>query len=143
MLRAQAGEAADLDAVHPRLREELAGFDAALRDDLNTVKALTHLESVVSMKKVPAPDKLAVALKMDEALGLQLATITRAELRVRPRDAAIEPAEIEAELDRRQQARADKDFAESDRLRDALIERGIEVMDGDPLRWEWKVALGG
>ncbi|MFT3966799.1 MAG: cysteine--tRNA ligase, partial [Sphingobium sp.] len=143
-LRAAAGEpAGDLDAVHPRLCEELAGFDAALRDDLNTVKALTHLESAVAMKKVPVPDKLAVALKMDEALGLKLATITRADLRVRPKDAVIGEAEIEAELDRRQQARADRDFATSDAIRDALAARGVEVMDGDPLRWEWRVALEG
>ncbi|MET0366505.1 MAG: cysteine--tRNA ligase [Sphingobium sp.] len=142
-LRANAGEATtELDAVHPRLREELEGFDAALRDDLGTVKALTHLETVVAMKKVPAPDKLAVALRMDEALGLQLATITRAALRVRPKDAVIAESEIEAELDRRQQARADKDFAASDVIRDGLIARGVEVMDGDPLRWEWAVRLG-
>lgn len=143
-LRALAGEAtADLAAVHPRLKEELAGFDAALREDLNTPKALTHLESVVAMKKVPAPDKLAVTLRMDEALGLKLATVTRGELRLTPKDAAIAEGEIEAELDRRQQARVDKDFAASDAIRDALIARGVEVMDGDPLRWEWTVALGG
>ncbi|HEX7873390.1 MAG TPA: cysteine--tRNA ligase [Sphingobium sp.] len=142
-VRANAGEAtADLDAAHPRLKEEMAGFDAALRDDLGTVKALTHLETVVAMKKVPAPDKLAVALHMDEALGLQLATITRADLRVRPKDAVIAEDEIEAELDRRLLARADKDFAASDAIRDGLIARGVEVMDGDALRWEWAVRLG-
>src|SRR6185369_14844691 len=42
-LRAAAGEPeTDMAAIHPRLREELAGFDAALMDDLNTVRALTH-----------------------------------------------------------------------------------------------------
>ncbi|HTH27850.1 MAG TPA: cysteine--tRNA ligase [Sphingobium sp.] len=127
--------------VHPRLQAELDAFDAALRDDLNTVKALTHLEAVVAMKKVPVADKLAAALSMDAALGLKLATITRADLRVRPRDAAISEAEVEAELDRRQQARANKDFAASDAIRDELLARGVEVMDGDPLRWEWKTAL--
>ena len=136
------GDSADLSSVHPRLREELAAFDAALRDDLNTVKGLTHLETVIAMKKVPAADKLAVALKMDEALGLKLATITRAELRLRPSDAMIEEGAIEAELDRRQRARADKDFAASDAIRDALIAQGVEVMDGDPLRWEWRIDLG-
>jgi len=142
-LRLSAGEpATELAALHPRLKEELAGFDAALREDLNSPRAITHLEAVVAMKKVPAPDKLAVALKMDAALGLMLGTITRADLRVRPKDATIAEMEIEAELDRRKQARADKDFAASDAIRDALIARGVEVMDGDPLRWEWRVALG-
>jgi cysteinyl-tRNA synthetase len=142
LLRAAAGvDVSDLAAIHPRLKDELAGFDAAIRDDLNTAKALTHLEAVVAMKKVPAAEKLTVALAMDLALGLKLATITRAELRVAPKDAAITEAEIDAELDRRKQARDDKDFAASDAIRDALIGRGVEVMDGDPLRWEWRVAL--
>ncbi|HEX7821270.1 MAG TPA: cysteine--tRNA ligase [Sphingobium sp.] len=143
-LWAAGGEAtADLVAVHPRLKDELAGFDAAIRDDLNTARALTHLEAVVAMKKVPAPDKFAVVLAMDAVLGLKLAAITRADLRVRPKDAEMEEAAIEAELDRRKQARDDKDFAASDSIRDALIAKGVEVMDGDPLRWEWRVALGG
>jgi cysteinyl-tRNA synthetase len=80
---------------------------------------------------------------MDQVLGLNLLNLTRADLRVRPKDAVVEEAEIEAELDRRQQARVDKDFAASDAIRDALLARGVEVMDGDPLRWEWRVALGG
>jgi cysteinyl-tRNA synthetase len=53
----------------------------------------------------------------------------------------ITEAEIEAALDRRQQARANKDFGTSDAIRDELIAKGVEVMDGDPLRWEWKIEL--
>jgi cysteinyl-tRNA synthetase len=90
---------------------------------------------------VPAPDKLAAVLRMDEALGLKLGAITRADLRVRPKDAVIDEAEIETALDRRQTARADKDFAASDAIRDELLAKGVEVMDGDFLRWEWKVEL--
>ena len=26
-------------------------------------------------------------------------------------------------------------------VRDALIARGVEVMDGDPLRWDWRLTL--
>jgi cysteinyl-tRNA synthetase len=138
---AEGQATADLSAVHPKLRPDLEAFGAALRDDLNTPRALTHLDAVVAMKKVPAADKLAVILKMDMALGLKLDTITRLDLRVRPTVSLVEDAEIEAELDRRQQARADKDFAASDAIRDALLAKGVEVMDGDQLRWEWKVNL--
>ncbi len=135
-------EVGTIESLHPKLRAELDGFDAALRDDLNTVKALTHLEAVAAMKKVPAPDKRALIQRMDEALGLKLDSITRADLRIRPKDAGITEAEIDAALDDRQAARAEKDFAASDRIRDDLIARGVEVMDGDPLRWEWRIALG-
>ena len=37
-------------------------------------------------------------------------------------------------------ARAAKDFATSDAIRDELAAEGVEVMDGDPLGWEWKLA---
>ena len=40
---------------------------------------------------------------------------------------------------RRKQARASKDFATSDAIRDDLTASGVEVMDGDPLGWEWKL----
>ena len=39
----------------------------------------------------------------------------------------------------RKAARAEKDFARSDALRDDLAARGVDVMDGDPLGWEWKL----
>jgi len=78
---------------------------------------------------------------MDQALGLGLLNLSRSDLRVRPEAADITEAEIEAELDRRQQARGAKDFTLSDQIRDALAARGVEVMDGDALRWEWRVAL--
>jgi cysteinyl-tRNA synthetase len=96
---------------------------------------------VLAMKKVPVDDKLRLAAAMDMALGLNLLTVTRADLRMAPKDAAITQSAIEAELDRRQAARADKDFAASDAIRDALLAKGVEVMDGDPLRWEWAIRL--
>jgi cysteinyl-tRNA synthetase len=130
------------DDVDPKLAPVLTQFDTALSSDLNTPLALTALDEALAMKKVEPAQKLALVAAMDTALGLNLLTLTRADLRLRPKSATITEAEIEAELDRRQQARAAKDFAASDAIRDALAARGVEVMDGDPLRWEWKVDLG-
>ncbi|HET8613150.1 MAG TPA: hypothetical protein VFL92_10330, partial [Sphingomonas sp.] len=45
-------------------------------------------------------------------------------------------------LDDRQQARAARDFSVADAARDRLKTAGVEIMDGDPLRWEWRPALG-
>ena len=42
-------------------------------------------------------------------------------------------------LARRREARAAKDFAASDAIRDELSAQGVEVMDGDALGWEWKL----
>ena len=76
---------------------------------------------------------------MDAVLGLNLLTLTREDLRIRPKAAIITETEIETALAARTEARAAKDFAKSDAIRDDLIAKGVEVMDGDPLGWDWKL----
>ncbi len=117
-------------------------FDAAIADDLNSAIALTVLDEALALKKVDPAEKLTVMGAMDAVLGLNLLTLTRADLRIRPKSATITEAEIEARLDERLAARAAKDFATSDAIRDGLIAQGVDVMDGDPLRWDWKLDLG-
>jgi len=117
----------------------LERFDAAISDDLNTPVALTVLDEVLALKKVDAAEKLAAVAALDAVLGLDLLTLQRTDLRIRPKAATIAEDEIEATLARRKEARAAKDFAASDALRDELAARGVEAMDGDPLGWEWKL----
>tara|TARA_R110000751_G_scaffold2018_18_gene10571 strand:- start:353600 stop:355051 length:1452 start_codon:yes stop_codon:yes gene_type:complete len=112
--------------------------DEAISNDLNTARVLVIVEGILAMKG-QASDRLAAAFEIDRVLGLDLATLRRTDLRIRPKDAAITEDEIEAELLRRKQARAAKDFATSDAIRDSLAAAGVEVMDGDPLGWEWKL----
>jgi cysteinyl-tRNA synthetase len=117
----------------------LARFEEAISDDLNTPQALTVLEEVLALKKLDPRHKAQVIAAMDAVLGLGLLDVTRRDLRLRPKSAAIAEDEIEAALSRRKDARAAKDFAASDALRDELTAAGIEVMDGDPLGWEWRL----
>ncbi len=114
-------------------------FEEALYDDLNTPEAVTSIEWALSLKDQPENARLDAILKMDEVLGLNLLTLTRQDLRIRPKAATITEAEIEAILAERKTARAAKDFATSDALRDQLTAAGVEVMDGDPLGWDWKL----
>ena len=116
-------------------------LDKALSDDLNTPQALVALDEMLADKKLTPAERRATLARFDAALGLNLATLSRAELRVRPLAATLDETEIEARLEQRKEARAAKDFARSDAIRDELIAAGVEVMDGDPLRWEWKVSL--
>lgn len=116
-------------------------FWDALADDLNTPLGLVYLDDIVAMKKVPIDDKLCVIMMIGLAFGLDLLTLTRADLRIRPKNATISETEIEAQLAARKAARAEKDFTTSDAIRDALSAQGVEVMDGDPLGWEWKIVL--
>ena len=124
---------------HPKFAPLLEKFDAAISDDLNTAVALTALEDALATKKVDAGIKRAVVERMDAVLGLGLMELSRTDLRMRPKTADISEAEIEDALARRKAARAEKDFATSDALRDELAAKGVEVMDGDPLGWEWTV----
>ena len=126
----------ELDAT---LLPLLVEFDAAMADDLNTPLALTALEAVLAGKKLDPRERWVLVAAMDAVLGLKLTTLTRSDLRLRPAAAAMTEPEIEAALARRKDARAAKDFATSDAIRDELAARGVEVMDGDPLGWEWKL----
>ncbi|PZP07031.1 MAG: cysteine--tRNA ligase, partial [Sphingomonas hengshuiensis] len=92
-------------------------------------------------KRIEAEIKADLLVTMDAALGLELTTLTRADLRVRPTSGTLTEAEINASLADRKAARAAKDFAMSDRIRDDLIAAGVEVMDGDPLGWDWRPTL--
>ncbi|MDT9012015.1 cysteine--tRNA ligase [Novosphingobium sp. APW14] len=117
----------------------VARFDAAVSGDLNTADALTVLEETLALKGT-APECVATAVShMDRVMGLGLDQLERADLRIRPKAATITEAEIETVLTQRKDARAAKDFATSDRLRDELAAQGVEVMDGDPLGWDWKL----
>jgi len=125
--------------VNPKFAPLIAKFDAAICDDLNTPIALTALEEALAVKKVDAAIKKAVVARMDEVLGLNLLGLSRPDLRICPKDAQITEAEIDEALARRKAARAEKDFAASDAIRDELITQDVEIMDGDPLGWEWKL----
>ena len=116
-------------------------LDEAVSDDLNTPKALPILDELLAEKKLSPADRLAALAEFDAVLGLNLLALTREELRVRPANATLTPEEISDRLVERQQARVVKDFQRSDTIRDELAAAGVEVMDGDPLGWDWKPAL--
>jgi cysteinyl-tRNA synthetase len=114
--------------------------DEAISDDLNTPRVLENALLNSEMKGY-ATDRLELIYECDKLLGLNLATLTRADLRIRPAAATLTEVHIEARLDERKVARAAKDFATSDRIRDELASAGVEVMDGDPLCWDWKLDI--
>jgi cysteinyl-tRNA synthetase len=127
--------------VAPAISATLKDFAAAIADDLNTAIAITALETIIGIKKVDVAQQLAAIADMDKVLGLNLMALTRQDLRVRPKAATITEEDIETALTARKEARAAKDFAKSDAIRDDLIAKGVEVMDGDPLGWDWKLDI--
>ncbi len=120
-------------------QEALSLIDRTISLDLNTPDLLRLFELAIQTKQACSDEKWAVVDRVDLILGLNFRSLTRADLRIRPKSATITEAEIEATLAARKEARAAKDFARSDALRDELTAKGVEVMDGDPLGWEWKL----
>lgn len=116
-------------------------LDDAMSSDLNTPSALTLLDQVLDAKTWSIAERAALLQEFDQVLGLNLLHLTREELRVRPANATLTPEQISDRLVERQQARIVKDFQRSDTIRDELAAAGVEVMDGDPLGWDWKPAL--
>ncbi len=121
-------------------RDHLAKLDAAVSDDLNTPAALVALDEMLAAPLLN-PERDEALAAFDAVLGLDLSSITRADLRIRPATAKLTEAEVEARLAERREARAAKDFARSDAIRDELVTSGVDVMDGDPLGWDWKIDI--
>ncbi|MGX7925715.1 cysteine--tRNA ligase [Tsuneonella sp. HG094] len=138
-LKADLAASKQPEGSFPLSDAERAQFDEAISADLNTPEVLTLLEGVISNKKAPAAKRIQLARIADDLLGLDLLGLSRAELRLNPADARIAVADIDRLIARRKDARAAKDFAASDAIRDELAAAGVEVMDGDPLGWEWKL----
>ena len=65
-------------------------LDAAVSDDLSTPRALPILDEMLGDKRVAPADRLAALVDFDAVLGLDLATIRREDLRVRPVSATLD-----------------------------------------------------
>jgi len=106
-------------------------FVSAVSDDLGFPQAVPILWEMAKSDLAPG-QKLNLLLDWDRLLGLDLVSALSAPT------AALEP-ELQAVLDQRAAARAAKDWAASDRLRDELAARGIVVKDGkDGQTWTRK-----
>ena len=115
----------------------LDAFDAAISDDLNTAKALAVVGAAARDDAVSDAELSALALAFDSVLALGLADLTVADLDVKTGDA--DTGEIDALVALRDEARAAKDFAKSDELRDDLAAMGVTVEDhaGAQSTWRW------
>jgi cysteinyl-tRNA synthetase len=115
-------------------------FEGAISEDLNTAVALTVFEDLIGDKKISSDFRLELLGKFDAVLGFGFDNLTRADLRIRPKSATITEAQIEVAISFRKELRAQQNYPALDRQRDELASQGVEVMDGDPLDWEWKLA---
>jgi len=110
--------------------EPPAAFVEALADDLNTPAAVAELSVLVTNAnnaKKPADQSKA---KAELLAAAKLFGVLQSDPEAWFRESfGAEAAEIDRLVAERVAARVAKNYAESDRLRDALAERGVEVMD--------------
>jgi cysteinyl-tRNA synthetase len=122
VLRLKDVEAADVEAP--------VAFVRALQDDLNTAVAIAELSALATAANIAkkpadmakAKGELLAAAKLFGVLQNDPEQWFRASF-------GEQAAEIDKLVAERVAARAAKNYAESDRLRDELAARGVEVMD--------------
>lgn len=124
-----------------------AKWDEAMADDMNTAAALGHifvlmkivnriLEDKTLKKCDQGRDLVRHAVKLFERWGevLGLFQMQSADFLGQLKDSRvlrkkIDTQQIEAKLQERQEARAAKDFARSDAIRDELLALGVTIQD--------------
>ncbi len=106
---------------------------AALADDLNTPKAIAELHGLDS---AGAKKELFANLR---ALGFLSNSLEEWKNR-RQASTNVDAAAVEVLIAQRKQARVDKNWAESDRLRDALAAMGVVVKDNKDGSTSWEIA---
>ena len=148
-LPAEGGPSSEGVQLEERFRE-------AMDDDFNTAQALGHLfDAVRTLNRLMAEkkwrksaDKVAAVrnlhdtiLRLGGVLGLFVSD-PAAWLKQRNlsglEELGLSVADVEARIAERLQARADKDFARADQIRDALAAQGVQLLDS-PQGTTWKV----
>ena len=148
--------AADNSQLTPELTAARQRFAAAMDDDLNSSAALAVLFELAKPLRALAnrldrgdadaaaaaaePELLAqgaLLQELAEVLGLQHEAASATPSSAADGAGGLSDAEIRAQIEARQAAKAARDFASADRIREALNQQGIELIDKPGGITEW------
>jgi len=106
-------------------------FAAALHDDLNIAAAIAAVNTWINSITSPTPADATLMHEIDAVLGvlaLDQPKAQESDVAIYAPGVAPDPA-VEALLRQRRDARASKDFAASDSIRNQLTSLGYEILD--------------
>lgn len=106
----------DVGQIHKEYQNK---FKEYLGDDLDTPRALSLLWDVMKDENMSPTDKKATILDFDKVLGLGFGDLKE----------EIIPRQIWKYVEEREEARKKKDWAKSDRIRQASIASGFNIED--------------
>lgn len=96
-------------------------FVAELSDDLNTANAISVLYEVIKDESLSGASKLTLIREFDQVFSLDL---------IQEKKKVENEAYILEQIEKRMEAKKNKDFAYADEIRDELLKQGIRLIDG-------------
>lgn len=127
-------EALPMEQLHAVSQTEVKAFIAAMLDDMNTPEALASLFKLAgALNRAKEQQDMTVAIQLAQYLAA--AGEMLGILLLPPHDflrgdtAALDVVAIEELIAAREQARAAKDWPTADKIRDQLLQQGIELDD--------------
>ena len=95
-------------------------FVDAISDDLNTANALSVLYSVLKDDDLPGSSKLRLVSDFDRVFSLDL---------IQEKKTVSDDSYILEQIEKRKEAKKNKDFSLADSIRDELLKQGIRLID--------------
>ncbi len=114
-----------------------------MSDDFNTADALTSIFNIVKIINKLEDDDYESAKYIEDKLNDLLKVLglddSEAVMKAGDEEEALgeDEEKIKKMIDERNEARANKDYAKADKIRDDLLAMGIKIIDSkDGQRWE-------
>ncbi len=110
-----------------KVNEYRTRFFTFMENDLKTSEAIAVMWEVTK-SNIPGPDKFDLLREFDEVLGLGLAKVQGSN---KAQSLTIQdlPDEVKSLVEQREEARKNKNWEESDRLRKEIEEKGYKLVD--------------
>ena len=116
-------------------KEYVTKFEAAMEDDFNTADAVSAVFELVKYANTNVDEKSSAGLvECIYEMMKDLMDVLGVDLKAKEDDLDVHVQEM---IEKRQQARKDKNFALADQIRDELLAEGIQLLDTrEGVKWK-------